>query len=71
MASFRQGSDAENLALILTEKGFPAKVTTAQVNDQTWHRVRIGRFSTHAEVNELQRKLANDEGFPETLILVH
>lgn len=70
VASFRLQTDAESLTKKLREKGYAASVTTAQIDNNTWYRVRIGRFANHAEAAEVQRKLATREQFPHTLVFV-
>ena len=42
VASYPDLKDAENLAVSLVKKGYPAFPFTVEVNGQTWHRVSIG-----------------------------
>jgi cell division protein FtsN len=57
--AFQQESDAKSLAKKLTEKGYDAYVTPNK--NQTWYRVRVGRFASKDETRELLEKLKTKE----------
>jgi cell division septation protein DedD len=59
--AFQQESDARSLAKKLTERGYDAYVTSNK--NQTWYRVRVGRFASKDETQELLEKLKTKERF--------
>jgi cell division protein FtsN len=59
--AFQQEADARSLAKKLTEKGYDAYVTPNK--NQTWFRVRVGRFASKDETQELLEKLKTKEKF--------
>jgi len=68
VASFRRETDAGNLAKKLKGKGYSTHVTTAQIDNKTWYRVRIGEFTNRGEAGEIQRQLASRDNISKTLV---
>ena len=65
--SFRSASDAEQMKARLALMGSTATIQTVTVNDQTWHRVRIGPFKGARKTDEMRRML-NDNRI-DTLVM--
>lgn len=65
--SFRSAADAEALKARLALQGIVANVQLVTVNDETWHRVRIGPVEGARRADEIRRSL-HDAGI-ETLVL--
>jgi hypothetical protein len=65
--SFRSAADADQMKARLALLGAVADVQQVTVNDQTWHRVRIGPVDGAREANQLRRQL-QDNGI-EVLVL--
>ena len=59
--AFQQEADARSLAKKLTEKGYDAYVIPNK--NQTWFRVRVGRFASKDETQQLLEKLKTQERF--------
>ena len=57
VGSFTSASDAEEMKAQLALSGILAQVQSVTVNDQTWHRVRIGPVTGAREADDLRRKL--------------
>ena len=47
----------------LKAKGYEAFVIDAEINGNTWHRVRIGTFETRQDAENLRAALIAKEGF--------
>jgi cell division protein FtsN len=62
VASFKSHQEADRLKASLALLGMEARIQTVSIDgEQTWHRVRLGPFSSLAEANEVRRRLnAND-----------
>jgi len=59
--SFRKFEEADRLKASLALLGVQAHIQKVEVNDDTWHRVRIGPIATLAEINDIRSRLkAND-----------
>lgn len=65
--SFRSAADADQMKAQLALIGSVANVQSVTVNNQTWHRVRIGPVQGARQANELRRQL-QDNGI-EVLVL--
>ena len=65
--SFRSAADAEELKARLALTGTVANVVTVTVNNQVWHRVRIGPVQGARQADQLRRQL-QDNGI-EVLVL--
>lgn len=58
VASFKSHQEADRLKARLALLGMEAKIQTVSVDGkQTWHRVRLGPFSSVANVEDLHRRL--------------
>jgi len=55
--SYRQQSDAERIRAQLKMQGIDANVQRVAVDDDVWHRVRIGPITDLAELNRLRARL--------------
>jgi cell division protein FtsN len=62
VASFKSHQDADRLKASLALLGMEARIQTVSIDgEQTWHRVRLGPFSSLSEANAVRRRLnAND-----------
>jgi len=62
VASFKSHQEADRLKASLALLGMEARIQTVSIDgEQTWHRVRLGPFSSLSEANEVRRRLnAND-----------
>ncbi|MEE4637339.1 MAG: SPOR domain-containing protein [Wenzhouxiangella sp.] len=67
VGSFRNAGDAEGLRAQVTLLGLSARVQNVTVDDNTWHRVRVGPFDTARAADEARRRLL-DNGF-EAMVL--
>lgn len=67
VGSFRNAADAEQMKARLALLGSTATVQTVTVNNQTWHRVRIGPYKGAHKANEM-RRLLNDNKI-DTLVM--
>lgn len=65
--SFRSAADADQMKARLALIGSVANVQSVTVNNQTWHRVRIGPVQGARQADQLRRKL-QDNGI-EVLVL--
>lgn len=65
--SFRASADAEALKAQITLLGLSAEVQSVTVDDNTWHRVRVGPFDSARAADGARRRL-QDNGM-ETLVL--
>lgn len=62
VGSFQTGKDADRLRGELALLGIEADIQTVTIDgDQTWHRVRIGPVKSLERLNELRRRLADNE----------
>jgi len=58
VGSFRASADAEQMKARLALQGFAAQVQTVKVNDETWHRVRIGPVAGARKADEMRNQLS-------------
>ena len=65
--SFRNEADAEQRKAQLALLGALATIHTVTVNDETWHRVRIGPFEGARKADDMRRLL--DDNNIDTLVL--
>lgn len=65
--SFRNAGDAEQMKARLALLGSVANIQTVTVNDETWHRVRLGPFEGARKADEMRRLL--DDNNIDTLVL--
>jgi len=60
ISSFLERDQAQNLVRWLRERKYPAFLTTAEIPGKgTWHRVRVGRFTTKEAAARYQKELEN------------
>jgi len=57
--SFRSAEEADRLRARLVLLGVEADIQTVKVNNQTWHRVRVGPFNNLDELNTVRKRLGN------------
>ena len=57
VGSFRNAADAERMKAQLALLGLVGQIQTVKVNDATWHRVRLGPYTSAREVDGLRRRL--------------
>lgn len=57
VGSFRSSADAEQMKARLALQGFTALTQTVKVNDETWHRVRIGPVAGARKADEMRSQL--------------
>lgn len=55
--SYRRQEDADRIAAQLRKQGIDANVQRVAVDDDVWHRVRIGPISDLTELNRLRARL--------------
>jgi len=60
VGSFRQAGDAEQMKARLALLGMTAKIQSVNVNNATWHRVRVGPVTGARQADELRSRLANN-----------
>mgnify|MGYP003564741247 FL=1 len=65
--SFRSSADAESLRAQITLLGLSAQVQSVTVDDESWHRVRVGPFDSARAADGARRRL-QDNGM-EALVL--
>lgn len=58
VGSFRTSADAEQMKARLALQGFSAQTQTVTVNDETWHRVRIGPVAGARKADEIRSRLS-------------
>ena len=61
VGSFRSSTDAEQMKARLALLGSVARVQTVTVDNQTWHRVRIGPFKGARKADEMRRMLSDNQ----------
>jgi cell division protein FtsN len=61
VGSFRSSADAEQMKAKLALLGSVAKIQTVTVDNQTWHRVRIGPFNGARKADEMRRMLSDNQ----------
>ena len=55
--SYRKQEDADRIKALLKKQGIDALVQRVAVDDDVWHRVRIGPINDLAELNRLRARL--------------
>jgi cell division protein FtsN len=58
--SFQRASEADTLKANLALLGVEANIQTVTVDQNTWHRVRIGPYNDLAELNRVRERLARN-----------
>jgi len=64
VGSFKTAADAEQMKAQLALLGSVATVHTVTVDNQTWHRVRIGPFKGARKADEMRRMLSDNQFNP-------
>lgn len=59
--SYRNAPDADRVRAQLALQGIESKIQKVTVDNDAWHRVRIGPVTDLAELNKLRRRLAEAE----------
>lgn len=59
--SFQNYADADRRMASLALQGIESKIQRVTIDDDTWHRVRIGPYSDLEEVNRLRERLREAE----------
>jgi len=67
VGSFRSGEDADSLRARVTLLGLDARVQSVTVDEDTWHRVRVGPFDSARAADGARRRLL-ENGF-EAMVL--
>jgi len=55
--SFRDIADADRVQATLALQGIESRIQNVTIDDDTWHRVRIGPFADLEELDRVRRKL--------------
>jgi len=63
VGAFSNSSNAINLSLKLTQKGYPAFIEESIAQGKSTYRVRVGKFKQRQEAASLENRLAQ-EGYP-------
>ncbi|HXJ37054.1 MAG TPA: SPOR domain-containing protein [Candidatus Eisenbacteria bacterium] len=58
----RSRVEAEQLQATLRKRGYDATLVQVQRDGDAWYRLRIGRYATAEQANEVMRKLRDGEG---------
>jgi cell division protein FtsN len=66
--SYRQQAEADRIRAQLKMQGIDANVQRVAVDDDVWHRVRIGPITDLAELNRLRARL-HDADFDDALVI--
>ena len=61
VGSFQSVSEADSLKAQLAFLGLEAKIQSAQVDDDTWHRVQLGPFASNSKLSRAQNLLIENE----------
>ena len=62
VASFKSHQEADRLKASLALLGMEAKIQTVTIDSkQTWHRVRLGPFSSLADAHQMRRQLREND----------
>ena len=61
VGSFQSESEADSLKAQLAFLGLEARVQSAQVSDDTWHRVQLGPFASNSKLSRAKNLLIENE----------
>jgi len=61
IGSFKDYQDADRMKAQLAFLGFIAEVKQVSINEQNWHRVRIGPYTSLREINDVKRQLQDNQ----------
>ena len=59
--SFKQYQEADRMKASLALLGVQANIQKVKVNNDTWHRVRIGPYTNLAELNDVRARLKKND----------
>jgi cell division protein FtsN len=61
VGSFKKAADADRLKAQLTLQGMAVRVSRVKIDDgDTWHRVRVGPYSSRKALDEARQRLADN-----------
>ena len=70
LGSFEKKEHAEELLQKLQKKGYPVFLEKADLGKKgTWYRVKAGEFISKQEAEKLRKRLENEEGLKEGLVV--
>jgi cell division protein FtsN len=55
--SFRNVTDADRVQATLALQGIESRIQQVTIDEDTWHRVRIGPFDDLAQLDQMRQKL--------------
>lgn len=61
VGSFQSATEAESLKAQLAFLGLQASVKSAQVSDETWHRVQLGPFDSETRLSQAKNLLIENQ----------
>jgi len=61
-APTRSRAEAEQLLATLRRRGYDVEMVSVQRDGDTWYRLRVGRYATAEQANEVMRRLRDVEG---------
>ena len=61
VGSFQSESEADSLKAQLAFLGLEARIQSAQVSDDTWHRVQLGPFASNSKLSRAKNLLIENE----------
>jgi cell division protein FtsN len=67
VGSFKQHEQADELKARLALHGIKANIQSVRINDDTWHRVRVGPLQDLATLNRVNKRL-KDNGFSAIIV---
>lgn len=71
VAALAYRKDAEHMATGLRQAGYDAYVITAETDNKTWHRVRVGQFSDLGAAKRLRESLIDDARFKQAYVALN
>ncbi len=61
VGSFQSADDADSLKAQLAFLGLEARIKSAVVNDETWHRVQLGPFASQSKLSRAKNLLIEND----------
>ena len=61
VGSFQSAGEADSLKAQLAFLGLEARIQSAQVSDDTWHRVQLGPFASNSKLSRAKNLLIENE----------
>jgi cell division septation protein DedD len=59
---------ADALTQRLKDSGYDSYVIKAEVKEQSYYRVRVGRFDSQADAESVRQSLAHEEGYRDAFL---